>query len=85
MSMKIIRVGIAVITLFALTAGGFAGTAAAQENAASDCGEAHGVHNAVGSGPGAYFGQVIVVNHAQDIENRGPPGETVSAVCNPED
>lgn len=84
MNMKIIRVGIALITLFALTAGGLAGTAAAQENAASGCGEAHGVHNAVGLGPGAEFGHEVV-DHAQNIETRGPPGETVSAICNPED
>lgn len=83
MNMRIIRVGIAFITLFALTAGGLAGTAAAQENVASDCGEAHGIHNVVGLGPGAQFGQAVA-DHAQNIETLGPPGEIATALCNPE-
>lgn len=82
MKREIVRILVA-LSLFALAMGaGFTGSAVAQEGAASDCGDAHGFHNAIGFGPGADFGHAAA-EHGQDVENQGPPGETVSTVCDP--
>lgn len=79
MNLRTARIGVMLVLVVAVLAGGFVSTAAAHENAASDCGNSHGVHNAVGLGPGAEFGHGVS-HHAQTI---GPPGEVAVLTCSP--